>query len=79
LRLALLEEILDLLLENRVLLGGLLGLATSLLGLKSSLKLDLHIASHLTIRHYGREDVRLAQKRRFDGKLLSSVESEVTK
>jgi hypothetical protein len=56
-----------------------LGLATSLLGLESSLKLDLHIASHLTIRHYGREDVGLAQKKRFDGKILSSVESEVTK
>jgi hypothetical protein len=51
LSLALLEEVLDLLLEDGVLLGGLLGLAAGLLGLEAGLEFDLHIAGHLTVRH----------------------------
>ena len=51
--LALLEEILDLLLENGVLLGSLLGLAPGLLGLEASVELDLHVALELTVVHDG--------------------------
>ena len=51
--LALLQEILDLFLEDRVLFGGLACLAAGLLGLETSLKLDLHIAGLLAVRHGG--------------------------
>lgn len=51
--LALLEEFLDLLLENGVLLRGLLGFAAGLLGLEAGLELDLHVAGLLTVRHGG--------------------------
>lgn len=49
--LSLFEEILDLLLQDGILLGGLLRLASGLLGLEASLELDLHVAGHLTVRH----------------------------
>ena len=53
LRVALLQELLDLLLDEGVALDGLLGLATSLLGVEASLELDLHVAGHLTVGHGG--------------------------
>lgn len=49
--LALFEELLDLLLEDGVLLGGFLGLAPRLLGLEARLELDLHVAGELAVRH----------------------------
>lgn len=52
--LALLEQVLDLLLEHGVLLGGLLRLAPRLLGLEARLELDLHVAGLLAVRHGGR-------------------------
>lgn len=51
LRLALLEQVLDLLLEHGVLLGRLLRLAPRLLGLEARLELDLRVARHLAVRH----------------------------
>lgn len=53
LRLALLEEVLDLLLEDGVLLLRLDGFAAGLFGLEAGLELDLHVAGHLTVRHDG--------------------------
>lgn len=53
LRLALLQEFLDLLLQNGVLLGGLLGFAAGLLGLEASLELDVHVAGELAVGHFG--------------------------
>jgi hypothetical protein len=53
LRLALLQQILNLLLEERILLGGLLGLATGLLGLEACLEFDLHVAGGLAVGHFG--------------------------
>ena len=49
LRLALLEEVLDLLLEDGVLLGCLDSLTAGLFGLEAGLELDLHVAGHLTV------------------------------
>lgn len=51
LRLALLEQVLDLLLEDRVLLGGLLGLAPGLFRLEAGLEFDLHVAGELAVGH----------------------------
>ena len=52
--LALFEEVLDLLLEDGVLLGGFLGFAAGLLGLEAGLELDVHVAGHLSVGHGGR-------------------------
>lgn len=62
LRLALFEQVLDLLLEDGVLLGGLCGLAPGLLGLEAGLELDLHVAGLLAAGHFGMCDM----KRRMD-------------
>jgi hypothetical protein len=51
--LAPLKKLLNLLLENGILLSGLLSLAPGLLGLEASLELDLHVARELTVRHGG--------------------------
>ena len=51
--LALLEQLLDLLLEDRVLLGRLLRLAPRLLRLEARLELHLHVARLLAVRHDG--------------------------
>ena len=52
-RLALFEQVLDLLLEDGVLLGRLLRLAPRLLGVEARLELDLHVARELAVRHCG--------------------------
>jgi hypothetical protein len=49
LRLALLEEVLDLLLQDGVLLGGFGGLAAGLLGLEAGTELDLHVTLELAV------------------------------
>jgi hypothetical protein len=54
--LALLEQVLDLLLEDGVLFGGLLCLAACLLSLETSVELDLHVALELTVVHGGGGD-----------------------
>lgn len=51
LRLALFEQVLDLLLEDGVLLSRLLRLTTGLLGLEAGLELDLGVAGELAVRH----------------------------
>lgn len=66
LRLALFEQLLDLLLEDGVLLGGLLGLAPGLLGLEAGLELDVHVAGHLSVGHVGRWDDWGGEVRRGD-------------
>lgn len=62
--LALLEEFLDLLLEDGVLLGGFLGLATGLLCVEAGLELDLHVAGLLAVGHDGGELVSVGSFRR---------------
>jgi hypothetical protein len=51
--LAALQKLLNFLLEDGILLSGLLSLAPGLLGLEASLELDLHVTRELTVRHGG--------------------------
>lgn len=62
LRLALFQQVLDLLLEDGVLLGGLLGLAPGLFGLEARLELDLHVAGELAVGHCGWRRFRIVVK-----------------